>query len=431
MSGDIIANSIVALVALGMGLAFVSADRRSPTSRALAAAYAFIGLSIYLNLAWTSPVPELPWWTAWFALPEAAATITMLEWIIRVRRTVPVDPDLDPRFGDRVLRSGQIGGLLYGLFSLMWPDIRISHFLRASSNPEVFLSGGFWLFALPLLYATLSGTVGILLLLRRRPERAETIRVLAMALAVPFLSASFILPVEAAAISVILGEIIFFIGSTHYHVLQGQRGQFMSRFLSPQVAKLVAEQGLQRAMQESQREISIVCCDLRGFTPYAAAQPSAQVLQVLREYYDAVGDVVSNYGATIKDFAGDGILILVGAPLPMAYHAPRALEMAARIREAGETLTQRWSTVQHPLGIGLGVATGVVTVGVIGSASRLEYTAVGSAVNLASRLCEQAGSGEILVDARTADLAGADRLQQRDAVTVKGFAEPVPRYALG
>src|SRR3546814_2638844 len=91
-----------------MWLAFVSADRRSPTSRALAATYAYIGLSIYLNLVWTGKDLDLPWWTAWFALPEAAATITMLEWVIRVRRTVPVEPDLDARFGDRVLRSGQL-----------------------------------------------------------------------------------------------------------------------------------------------------------------------------------------------------------------------------------------------------------------------------------------------------------------------------------
>src|SRR3546814_15588308 len=114
-SSDVCSSDlVVALVALGMGLAFVSADRRSPTSRALAATYAYIGLSIYLNLVWTGKDLDLPWWTAWFALPEAAATITMLEWVIRVRRTVPVEPDLDARFGDRVLRSGQFAGLLYG-----------------------------------------------------------------------------------------------------------------------------------------------------------------------------------------------------------------------------------------------------------------------------------------------------------------------------
>ncbi|WP_043113928.1 adenylate/guanylate cyclase domain-containing protein [Solimonas soli] len=429
-----IAHTVVALVALGMGLAFVSADRRSPTSRALAATYAYIGISIYLNIVWTGEWTTadgaLPRWAGWFALPEAAATVTMLEWIIRVRRTVPVNLDLDTRFGDRVLRSGQLAGVIYGLVSLFWPDVRLTHFLRASANPALFLSGGFWLFAAPLLYAVAAGFVGILLLLNRRPDRAETTRVLAMAIAVPFLVTAFVLPVDAAAVSVILGEIIFFIGSTHYHVLQGQRGQFMSRFLSPQLAKLVGEQGLARAMQESQREISVVCCDLRGFTPYAAATPSSRVLQVLREYYDAVGAVVSEYEATIKDFAGDGILILVGAPLPIPYHATRALEMAQRIRDLGLALTERWSTPQHRLGIGLGVATGMVTVGVIGSASRLEYTAVGSAVNLASRLCEQAASGEILVDVRTADLAGSELLQAREAIVVKGFGEPVPRYAL-
>jgi adenylate cyclase len=430
VNGDMIANTVVALVALGMGLAFVSADRQSPTSRALGATYAYVGISIYLNLVWTQDWPELPWWTGWCALPEAAATVSMLEWVIRVRRTVPVNLDLDTRFGDRVLRSGQLAGVLYGLISVLWPDVRLSHFLRAGTNPALFSTGGFWLFATPLLYAVLAGLVGIVLLMNRRPERAETTRVLAMAIAVPFLVVSFVLPVGAAAITVIIGEIIFFIGATHYHVLQGQRGQFMSRFLSPQVAKLVGEQGLARAMQESQREISVVCCDLRGFTPYAAAMPSSRVLQVLREYYDAVGEVVSEYEATIKDFAGDGILILVGAPLPIPYHAARALEMAQRIRDVSLQLTPRWSTAEHALGIGLGVATGMVTVGVIGSASRLEYTAVGSAVNLASRLCEQAASGEILVDARTADLAASQVLQPRDAIAVKGFSEPVLRYAL-
>src|SRR3546814_8288333 len=95
----------------------------------------------------------------------------------------------------------------------------------------------------------------------RRPERAETACVLAMALAGPFLMAGFVLPVEGAAVSVIIGEIIFFIGSTHYHVSQGQRGRFMSRFLSPQVARLAAEQGRTRAMQEDHRDVTVVCCD--------------------------------------------------------------------------------------------------------------------------------------------------------------------------
>ncbi len=428
---DSTSHLLVSLIALGMGVAFVSADRRSKTSRALGAGFGFVGLSIYLNVVLLARFPTPPPWSGWLALSETLAILCILEWILRVRRTLPAAADLNTRPGDRVLRVGQLAALGYGLASIVWPELRAAQFMRAGEDPQLFQRAGFWLFFGPILFAMLAGLAGILLLLNRRPDRAEAIRVLAMAAATPFLVAGFILPLEAAALSAGIGEILFFIGAVHYHVLQGQRGQFMSRFLSPQVAALVSEQGLDRAMQESQREITVVCCDLRGFTAYAATQPSSQVLQILREYYDATGGVVAEYGATIKDFAGDGILILVGAPLPVAYHAQRGLEMASRIRQDVQALTRRWGAGQpRALGIGLGVATGRVTVGVIGSASRLEYTAVGSAVNLASRLCEQALDGEVLVDQRTQELAAGFPLQPAPALPVKGFAAPIPRALL-
>lgn len=421
---------LVSLIALGMAMAFVSADRQSPTSRALAAAFAWMGVAIWSNVVvvglWQWP-PET---SRWLALPEVLAAIYILEWILRVRRMVPVAPGVNVRFGDRVLRSGQAVSVLYALFSLLWPDLRDSHFLRAASDPRLFLSAGFWLFAAPLLYAMLAGTAAMALLLNRRPERGETLRVLAMGAATPLFVAGFVLPLDAAALAVALGEIIFLIGATHYHVLQGQRGQFLSRFLSPQVARLVAERGIDRAMQEDLREITVVSCDLRGFTAYAAAHPSSRVLQVLREYYEAVGAVVSSYGGTIKDYAGDGVLILVGAPLPIDGHARCGLDMASRIRAEVLRRSQAWSVPGYPLGLGVGVASGAVTVGVIGASARLEYSAVGSPVNLASRLCEQAASGEILVDARTAELAGLAALEARAAVGLKGFGDAVPHFAL-
>jgi adenylate cyclase len=251
-----------------------------------------------------------------------------------------------------------------------------------------------------------------------------------MSIAVPFFVAGFILPLNQAALSVVLGEIIFLIGGVHYHVLQGNRAQFMSRFLSPQVAQIVRDRGMESAMQQNYLEVTVVCSDIRGFTPYAQAHPPERVIQVLREYYDAVGKVVAEYSGTIKDFAGDGILILVGAPLPVPQQARVGLEMARHVREAGREVTRRWSTSGHRLGLGVGVASGYVAVGIIGSASRLEYTAVGPAVNLASRLCELAADGDILVDARTSELAGESALRSRDSVPVKGYAEPVPLFAL-
>ncbi|MGH8539927.1 MAG: adenylate/guanylate cyclase domain-containing protein [Stenotrophobium sp.] len=427
---DITPHILVSLMALGMGLAFLSADRRSRTSRALAAALGFVGISIYLNISFMTDPLHPPPWSGWLALPEALAIVTMLEWLLRVRRTVPAAPGMDVTFGDRVLRVGQFAGVLYFIFALIWPQLRAEQFLRVADTPGAFRRWGFWLFATPVLAATFSGLVAILFLLNRRPDRAETIRVLAMAASIPFLIAGFILPLHASSITVVVGEIIFLVGGVHYHVLQGQRGQFMSRFLSPQVARLVSERGLDSAMQENHLEITVVCCDLRGFTAYAQAHTSAQVLQVLREYYDTVGTIVADFGATIKDFAGDGILILVGAPLPVENQAQCGLEMARQIRAAVGSLTQRWSAPAHRLGIGLGVASGMVTVGVIGSASRLEYTAVGSAVNLASRLCEQAAHGEILVDRRTAEMAGEQAFDARNPLSLKGFEDAITHYAV-
>jgi class 3 adenylate cyclase len=420
---------LVSLMSLGMGLAFVVADRESPTSRALGMAFAFVGISVYLNIVvgvhWSVPLL----WFGWFGLSESVVTISLLEWILRVRKTIP-SGTFDTRFGDRVLRVGQAAGAFYGVMSLALPELRVQEFLGALGRPGYLMHAGFWLFVGPVMFVAWCAVSSIFLLLRRQPDRAERARVVAMAAAIPVMAASLITPLQYSGIVLVLALVTVLIGAVEYHVLQGQRGEFMSRFLSPQVARLVSERGLLSAMQENNVEITVVCCDLRGFTRYAQATPSTQVIQVLREYYDAVSAVVADFSATIKDFAGDGVLILIGAPLPVADHAQLGMQMARRIRAVGLELTARWSTVTHPLGIGVGLASGPVTVGVIGSKLRLEYTAVGPAVNLASHLCERAGNGEILVDDRSAALAGTEGLEQRPPLPVKGYGEPVSLYAL-
>jgi len=167
----------------------------------------------------------------------------------------------------------------------------------------------------------------------------------------------------------------------------------------------------------------VVSCDLRGFTAFSTAHPSSRTIEVLRDYYNVVGKVVAEHGATIKDYAGDGILILVGAPLAIPDHASISLKIAECIRDEGRILTKRWSTSRGKLGIGVGVASGFVTVGIIGSDSRLEYTAVGPAVNLASRLCGEARDREILVAPRTAELAAREDLLPKRSVSIKGFRD--------
>ncbi|MGQ0699461.1 MAG: adenylate/guanylate cyclase domain-containing protein [Panacagrimonas sp.] len=425
---EISLHSLVSLIALGMALAFLVADPRSRSSQALSLALASTGVAIFLNVSLIELSETPPAWSGWLAIPESLGLIAMLQWLLLVRRTLPAAPGMNTRAGDRILRWGQLSAALYSVFAIAAPDLRLGYFIRAGGKPEVLETWQFWLFAAPIELAALAGLAGLLLLLNRKPDRAEKIRVIAMSLAVPFFLAGFVLSHEMAAVSCVLGEIVMLVGSVRYYQEQGQRGQFMARFLSPDVARLVNERGLAHAMQENQLEITVVCCDLRGFTPFASLRPSREVLNVLREYYDSVGAVVGEFRATIKDYAGDGILILVGAPLPVENHAAAGIAMARRIREACQRLGEVWALRGTPLGIGIGVASGTVTVGVIGSAA-LEYTAVGPAVNLACRLCEQATDGEILIDHRTRELAPADVLETRTPLRVKGFAEPVALFA--
>ncbi|MGH8706028.1 MAG: adenylate/guanylate cyclase domain-containing protein [Burkholderiales bacterium] len=434
---DTTPHVITALLAMGMALAFIIADRSSPTSRALALFLVSIGLSIGIGSQVAYPLhyaKDVAWWDGVFAIPEALAFFFAYEWILRVRRTVPAR-NLKTQGPDRLLRIAQGLALFYALAALVFPRLRVEKFLNAGFH-EVFERGSpeFWLFALPLTISLLLSLFSGLLMLRRRPDRAEALRLIAFAIAAPFMASGVVLPNNVAPVSTAIGLLIFLIGAVQYHVIQGQRAHFLSKFLSPQVAQLVGRRGLKSATEEQTLEISVVCCDLRGFTAFTAATSSQKVIRILREYYDTVGAAVAEFGGTIKDQAGDGVLILVGAPIAFQDYAHRAFELAKRIRLGGMAVTSRWSDAEMQLGVGVGVASGYVTVGVIGAASRLEYTAVGPAVNLASRLCSEAAPGAVLVDQRTTELLDAEALQRElrlgEPLLLKGYQHPVPSYTL-
>jgi class 3 adenylate cyclase len=426
---------IAALLALGMALAFVVADRQSPTSRMLAIFLTAVGVTIALSSQIELPLIRghiYPWWGGIFAVPEVLAFVFADEWLLRVRRTIPAR-NLTTRFADNLLRVAQALAVLYGVLALCFPYLRAEQFVSSALSGSG-LGPAFFLFAVPLAVSLLLGVFGGLLTLRRRPDVAERLRLVAFAAGAPFMASGMVAPVEIAPVLTAVGLLIFLVGAIQFHVIQGQRAQFLSRFLAPQVAELVREQGLKSATREQTLELSVVCCDLRGFTAFSAATESKKVIGILREYYDAVGAAALDVGGTIKDQAGDGVLILVGAPIRFEDHAQRALELARRIRESGVSLTARWSNADLQLGVGVGTASGFVTVGVIGGASRLEYTAVGPAVNLASRLCSEAAHGDVLVDERTTELLGSADLRAAlrpcAPLNLKGFRDPVPNYAL-
>ncbi|MFL6581632.1 MAG: adenylate/guanylate cyclase domain-containing protein [Burkholderiales bacterium] len=426
---------IASLLALGIALAFIVGDRQAPTSRALSLFLASIGISIACFSQFELPLVRdnrYPYWGGVFAIPDVCAFYFGYEWLLRIRKTIPTR-NLKTRVGDIQLRVAQLLAIVYGALALVFPHVRAYEFSGGLSGSD--LGPGFYLFAVPLAISLGLGIASGILTLNRRPDVAERQRLLSFLAATPFLASSMVLPTNLSPIMVSFGMLVFLVGGMQYYVIQGRRAQFMSRFLAPQVADLVREQGLASATREQTLELSVVCCDLRGFTAFAAAAEPGKVIQILREYYDAVGAAAGRAGGTIKDQAGDGVLILVGAPIAFDDHARRALTLARDIRATGAGLTARWSNGDLQLGVGFGVATGLVSVGVIGTASRLEYAAVGSAVNLASRLCAEAVDTEILVDQRTVDLAkGAEaglHLIPSAPRKLKGFVQPVPSYLLG
>ena len=428
---------ITSLLAMGMALAFIFADRSSPTSRALALFLVSIGLAIGVGSQIAYPMHfagRIEWWDGVLAIPETMAFFFAYEWILRVRRTVPA-AGLKTSGPDRLLRIAQGLAVFYLLAAIAFPRVRAEKFLNAGFH-EVFMAAEpeFWLFAMPLTISLALSLFSGLLMLRRRPDQAESLRLIAFAIAAPFMASGMVLPNTIAPVTTAVGLLIFLVGGVQYHVIQGRRAQFMSRFLSPAVAQMVGRRGLKSATDEQTLELSVVCCDLRGFTAFTAATSSKKVIAILREYYDAVGEAATECGGTIKDQAGDGVLILVGAPISYPDHAQRALMLARRIREKGMEITARWSDADLRLGVGVGVASGFVTVGVIGAASRLEYTAVGPAVNLASRLCSEAAHGEVLIDPRTIELLGEEarrpELQPGASLQLKGFVLPVQSYTL-
>jgi len=431
MTPDNTPQIIVSLLALGMSLAFIVADRGSPISRTLAAFLACIGISIAAGTIIAHPMHlenRVPVWDGILALPETFAFIFAYEWLLRVRRTIPAGR-LQTRFADRLLRVAQGLAVFYGIASLALPKLRVEHFINLMRGAGESFHPVFYLFAVPLGVSLLLGTVSGLLMLNRRPDQAEALRGAAFLIGAPFMASGLILPLHLAPVVTAIGLLIFLVGAVQYHVTQGRRAQFMARFLAPQVAQLVSERGLKSATDEQTLEISVLCCDLRGFTAFSAATSSKKVIQILREYYDAVGAAAAAYGGTIKDQAGDGVLILVGAPIGFEDHAQRALGLARQISVSGVAVTQRWSDAELHLGVGVGLASGFVTVGVIGAASRLEYTAVGPAVNLASRLCSEAAHAEILVDERTTELLQSrSGLTPGEKLTLKGFKLPVQSY---
>jgi adenylate cyclase len=203
----------------------------------------------------------------------------------------------------------------------------------------------------------------------------------------------------------------------------------LRRFLSPQIAELILASGDAHLLESHRREVVVVFCDLRGFTGFAETAEPEEVMAVLGQYHQALGELTFRYEGTLERFVCDGVVVLFNDPLPCPDPAARAVRMAldmhARVRE----LARSWRKQGHELGFGVGIAQGFATLGQVGFAGRFDYSAIGPVPNLASRLCDAASDGEILISQRV--FAAIEHLVEAELVgelTLKGFVRPVTAY---
>jgi adenylate cyclase len=201
----------------------------------------------------------------------------------------------------------------------------------------------------------------------------------------------------------------------------------LKRFLPPQLAEAVVSSGDETLLESHRREITVVFCDLRGFTAFAETSEPEEVMAVLREYHAALGELIFQFEGTLERFAGDGLMVFFNDPLPCPDPAARAVRMAVAMRERVAGLSDGWRKRGYDLDLGLGIAQGYATLGKIGFEGRFDYAAIGTVTNLAARLCGEASAGQILVSQRVcAAVEDLIDIEPVGALTLRGFARPVP-----
>jgi class 3 adenylate cyclase len=203
----------------------------------------------------------------------------------------------------------------------------------------------------------------------------------------------------------------------------------LRRFLAPQLADLIVAQGDESILESHRREIVVVFCDLRGFTAFAERAEPEEVMALLRDYHAAMGPIVARFEGTIDHYGGDGIMVFFNDPLPTPDPARRAIDMAVAMRQAAQGLLRSWRRHGHEIGFGVGISQGYATLGQIGFAERMDYTAIGTVTNLAARLCGEAKDGQILVSRRVAiAVEDSAQLEEIGDLSLKGLSQAVAVY---
>jgi class 3 adenylate cyclase len=200
----------------------------------------------------------------------------------------------------------------------------------------------------------------------------------------------------------------------------------LKRFLAPALAEAIVSSGNERILESHRRDIAALFCDLRGFTSFAENAEPEEVMELLHDYHGRLVPLVQASEGTLDRFVGDGLIVYFNDPLPCPNPAERAVQLAVAMREAMVLLAATWRRRGHQIGFGVGIAQGFATLGQIGFEGRLDYSAVGTVINTAARLCEVAKDGQILVTSRiAAAVSDAADIAEIGELSFKGLSRPL------
>ncbi|MBT8360815.1 MAG: HAMP domain-containing protein [Desulfobacterales bacterium] len=205
----------------------------------------------------------------------------------------------------------------------------------------------------------------------------------------------------------------------------------IKHFLPPTVSEAILKSDVVDPFQTHRKEITSVFIDLRGFTNFSDSHEPEEVMQVLREYHEAVGKLIDKYGGTLEHFAGDGIMIFFNDPRPQNNHIELAVRMSLEVQQRVGEIRPEWHRKGYNLDVGIGLTTGFATLGILGFEGRLEYGVIGNVPNLAARLSGEAKGGQIVIDRKTySRIDNLIEVQSLGELSLKGFSRSIPAYSI-
>jgi adenylate cyclase len=208
-----------------------------------------------------------------------------------------------------------------------------------------------------------------------------------------------------------------------------QRTGRLKRFLSPQLAELIVSTDQNELLKSHRQEITVVFCDLRGFTAFSELGEPEEVMGVLQDYHTEMGQLIFEYGGTLERFTGDGLMVFFNDPIPCDDPSEKAVKMSVAMRDTVTELNSNWKKRGYDLGFGIGVDKGYATLGRIGFEGRFDYAAIGTVTNTASRLCDSAHPDQILISQKVlVDVEDIVSVEMIGDLVLKGLHRSINAY---